>query len=68
VEIQIVVLVLWKCLLRRRPKIVAKDSQSKTSTTGAMENVEGLCSTPSVNTAIPSAFQFEMQVLIFFFS
>jgi hypothetical protein len=56
VEIQIVVLVTWKCLLRRRPKIVAVRILKTTSITVAMENVERLYVAPFCNTAIPLGF------------
>jgi hypothetical protein len=47
VEIQIVALALWKCLLRRTRKIVVKRTHSKAkSTTIAMENVERPCAVP----------------------
>jgi hypothetical protein len=47
----------------------SKDSQSKTtSITVAMENVERLYVAPSVNTAIPSAFNLKCRVLILIFS
>jgi hypothetical protein len=48
VEIQIVALALWKCLLRRTRKIVVKRTLilKAKSTTIAMENVEGLVAVP----------------------
>jgi hypothetical protein len=48
VEIQIVALALWKCLLRRTRKIVVKRTLilKQKSTTIAMENVEGLVQCP----------------------
>jgi hypothetical protein len=70
VEIQIVALALWKCLLRRTRKIVVKRTlilKSK-STTIAMENVERPCAVPSVNTAIPHYNQFEIKSSNFNFS
>jgi hypothetical protein len=61
VEIQIVALALWKCLLRRTRKIVVKRTLilKVKSTTIAMENVES--AVPSVNTAIPHYNQFEIK-------
>lgn len=48
----------------------SKDSQSKNNKHNGCNGKCGkaLCSTPSVNTAIPSAFQFEMQSANFNFS
>jgi hypothetical protein len=69
VEIQIVALALWKCLLRRTRKIVVKRTLilKAKSTTIAMEN-ERPCAAPSVNTAIPHYNQFEIKSSNFNFS
>jgi hypothetical protein len=68
VEIQIVALALWKCLLRRTRKIVVKRTLilKAKSTTIAMENGRP-CAAPSVNTAYLITINLKLKVLILIF-
>jgi hypothetical protein len=69
VEIQIVALALWKCLLRRTKIVVKRTLILKAKAQRLQWKMwKALCSAPSVNTAIPHYNQFEIKSSNFNFS